>query len=170
MGTWTACSQRRSRSATATSTAAVTCGTCCRGVKNVWQPYLAESVDEVVWQKSISAHTRRRVLYVTNIKNKLTDLCGNWLLRNDSINSLSETKPLSWSMHGSSRVLPGSCLEPLGRFLSTFGKKCPRFRKNQRVTDSRRSLRGSTDLISTKVLIKCFLLLLIKSQLMFYYY
>jgi hypothetical protein len=38
--------------------------------------YLAESVYSVVLQKSISTQIRQLVVYITNIKNKLTDLCG----------------------------------------------------------------------------------------------
>jgi len=39
--------------------------------------YLAQSVLKVVLQKSISPQTRQLILYLGNIWNKLTNLCGN---------------------------------------------------------------------------------------------
>jgi hypothetical protein len=39
----------------------------------------------------------KKAFIITDIKNKLTDLCGNWLLQNDFINTFGEIK-LPW--HG----------------------------------------------------------------------
>ena len=40
-------------------------------------PYLTESAYKVVLQKAIPVQIRRLVLYISIIKDKLTDLCGN---------------------------------------------------------------------------------------------
>ena len=41
------------------------------------QSYLTESVCKVVLQKTIPAKIRQLILIITNVKNRLTNLCGN---------------------------------------------------------------------------------------------
>ena len=56
--------------------------------------YFTESVYAVVLQKSPPPQISQLILYtITNMKNKLTDLCGNRLLHNDFINTFCDIKP-----------------------------------------------------------------------------
>ena len=56
------------------------------------QTYLSESVHKVGLQKSISAQIRQLILDISNTKDKLTNLRGNWSLQNNFINTLCEIK------------------------------------------------------------------------------
>ena len=66
---------------------------------STWQPYRQSSAPE----KGVPRHVfislksfrrspiRQRIIYIANIENKLTDLCGNWILQNDLINTSFES-------------------------------------------------------------------------------
>ena len=56
--------------------------------------YLSESVYNVVVQNLIPAKNVNLSFIVTDIKNKLTDLCGSRLLPDDFMNTLCEIKVL----------------------------------------------------------------------------
>ena len=57
------------------------------------KPCLTHSVFKVAWPKSQLPHKFANLIFtVTNIKNKLTDLCGDGLLRNDVLTTVCEIK------------------------------------------------------------------------------
>ena len=56
--------------------------------------YLTESVDKVGMQKSTPPQIRQLILYHTNMKSKLADLCRNRLLQNNFLNTFCE---MNWT-------------------------------------------------------------------------
>ena len=54
---------------------------------------LTESVDEVVLRKPTPAQIRQLFFISVIIKDKLTDLCGNWLLQNNFTKNLPTLDP-----------------------------------------------------------------------------
>ena len=50
---------------------------------------------EAVLQKSTPAQIRQLILYIGNDKkDKLMDLCGNWLLQNEFLNTFCDIRPV----------------------------------------------------------------------------
>ena len=56
-------------------------------------PYLTPSVFKLVLQKSTPSQTVDSSLTINDIKNQLSNLCGNYLLQNDCQNKLCELNP-----------------------------------------------------------------------------
>ena len=58
--------------------------------------YLTESVYEVIFKSPFPHKSVNSSFIITNMNNQLTDLCGNWLLPNNVMNTLRERRSWWW--------------------------------------------------------------------------
>jgi len=61
--------------------------------EEIRRPYLSPSFLKSLCRSQLLHESVNLSFTLTNMKNKLTDSCGNWLLQNDFENTLSEMRP-----------------------------------------------------------------------------